>query len=392
MAGDSTVVDLLATRAELDTRARAIGAALMRRGLTGERVLVALPAGADYVATLFGCLYAGVVAIPLAPDRRRLRAVADDADPAAVFGDVRLSGVETLSDLAADPDDWRRPDIDDDTLALLRYAPTGPVQGVMVSHANLVASATQLVRQLGMRSDTGVVSYLSPYGDLGLVGGVLAPALVGARVTLVPPDASPEVWLRAVSVRRARISFAPELAYAWRPDREYDLTHWDVAVTAADPATLDRFANRLAPHGFRRSAFFPAYWSPEATALVTSRPGFAVTGFDDDTLEPGRLAKPGATALVDRGRAVSGMDVAIVDPLTATRCPDGTTGEVWVSGPNVAVGYLGRPAASERTFCARLRGSTELYLRTGALGFVHNGGLHLTEDPLELEDRAGSRA
>ncbi|MFI7675242.1 AMP-binding protein [Actinophytocola sp. NPDC049390] len=377
-----TLVDLLTgAPAGLGTRARAIGATLVRRGLTGHRVLVALPPGGDYVAHLLGCLHAGVVAVPVSPEpSARLDEIVDDAQPAAAIG--RVAGVEQLTGLDGDPRDQCRPDLDSDPLALLQYADTGPVRGVMLTHGNLVAGATQLVRHLGMRPDTGVVSYLSPYRDLGLVGGVLAPLLVGAPVTLVPADASPAAWLHTISARRARIGFAPDLAHAWHDDREYpalDLSTWDVAVTGAGPATLDRFANRLARHGFRRSALFPAYWSPEATALVAGRPGLAVNGFDEDTLEPGRLVKPGATALVDRGRAVSELDVAIVDPLTATRCSEGTTGEVWVAGPNVAVGYLGRPATSEQTFCARLRGSTQNYLRTGELGFLHNGGLHLVE-------------
>lgn len=380
-----TFVDLVAERARLDTHARSVAAALVRRGLTGHRVLVLLPPGAEYVAALLGCLYAGVVAIPASPERNarfeaRLAEIIDDAQPSAAISHLPLAGIDTLSTLGTDPRDWRRPELGPDTLALVQYAPTGPVRGVMLSHANLTAATTQLVRHLGMRADTGVVSYLPPYSDLGLVGGVLAPLLTGARVTLLPADTTPGEWLRTVSLRRASISFAPELAYTWHTEpATLDLSRWDAAVSPASPETLDAFATRLAPHGFRRDSLYPAYWSPEATALVAGRRGLAVTGFDADTLEPGRLVKPGNTRLADHGRAVSDLDVAIVDPLTATRCPDGTTGEVWVAGPNVAVGYLGRPAESERTFCARLRGSTDHYLRTGQYGFLRDGGLHLAE-------------
>lgn len=397
----STFVDLVRTRAALGDRAEAVAAALVRRGLTGHRVLVLLPPGADYVAALLGCLHAGAVAIPAAPEpSARLTEIIDDAQPAAVIGDLRaipggrllvagdrhvaihdlpLDGLDIVSGLDNHPKDWRRPEIGPDTLALLQYPQTGPVRGVMVSHANLVAAVTQLVDHLGMRADTGVVSYLPPYSDLGLVGGVLAPLLTGARVTPVPANATPDEWLRTISVRRARISFAPELAYAWHAEGGHDLSRWDVAVTSAAPATLDGFVNRLAPNGFRRAAFFPAYWSAEATALVAGRPGLAAGGFDEDSLEPGRKVRPGNTPVLDHGPAVSELDIAIVDPLTATRCPDGIAGEIWVAGPNVAVGYLGRPDASEETFCARLRGSADNYLRTGRFGFVRDGGLHLTE-------------
>ncbi len=378
MTGTTSFVDLVEVRPGLGARARAVAGELIRRGLTGHRVLVLLPPGAEYVATLLGCFYAGAVAVPVHPhDSGRLAEIVDDAQPAAAIG-LPLTNVRRLSGFDGDAREWRHPDVGPDTLALLQYARSGPVQGVMLSQANLAAAATQLVRHVGMRASTGVVSYLPPYSDLGLVGGVLAPLLTGARVTLLPADTTPGEWLRMVSLRRAAISFAPDLAYAWHTiPGGLDLSRWAVAVTGAGPETLDRFANLLAPHGFRREAFFPAHWLPEATALIAGRQGLEITGFDADSLEPGRLVKAGDTRLVNLGAGV--QDIAIVDPLTATRCPDGTAGEVWVAGPNVAVGYLGRPGASERTFCARLRGSTDNYLRTGQFGFLRDGALHLAE-------------
>lgn len=378
MTGTTTFVDLVEVRPGVGARARAVAGALMRYGLTGHRVLILLPPGAEYVATLLGCFYAGAVAVPAQPhDNARLAEIVADAQPAAAIG-LPLTEVPTLSGFESKPHEWRYPDIGPDTLALLQYAQSGPVRGVMLSHANLVAAATQLVQHVGMRADTGVVGYLPPYSDLGLVGGVLAPLLTGARVTLLPADTTPGEWLRMVSLRRAAISFAPDLAYAWHTvPAGLDLSHWGVAVTGAGPETLDRFATLLTPHGFRRPAIFPAYWLPEATALVAGRRGLEVTGFDPDTLEPGRRVKPGGTGLASLGAGV--QSIAIVDPLTATRCPDGTAGEVWVAGPNVAVGYLGRPGASERTFCARLRGSTDNYLRTGRFGVFRHGALYLAE-------------
>lgn len=373
-----TIVDLVEVRPGMAARTRAVAGTLLRNGLTGHRVLILLPPGADYVAALLGCLYAGAVAVPVQPhDNGRLAQIVADAQPAAAIG-LRLTDVPLLSVDDGGRGEWRNPDAGPDTLAMLQYAQSGPVRGVMLSHANLAAAATQLVRHVGMRADTGVVSYLPPYSDLGLVGGVLAPLLTGARVTLLPADTTPGEWLRMVSLRRAAISFAPDLAYAWhRVPAGLDLSHWAVAVTGAGPDTLDRFANLLAPHGFRRDALFPAHWLPEATALVAGRQGVETSGFAPDTLEPGRLVKPGETRLVNLGAGM--QDIAIVDPLTATRCPDGTAGEVWVAGPNVAVGYLGRPGASERTFCARLRGSTDNYLRTGQFGFLRDGALYLAE-------------
>lgn len=58
-----------ATYAELDRRARGIGAWLETHDARGERVLLLYPAGLDYIAAFFGCLYAGAVAVPAYPPR-----------------------------------------------------------------------------------------------------------------------------------------------------------------------------------------------------------------------------------------------------------------------------------------------------------------------------------
>ncbi|GAB3461122.1 AMP-binding protein [Actinophytocola sediminis] len=389
--------------ADLDTRARTIGATLTGHGLAGQRILVLLPSGLDYVAVLLGCLYAGAVAVPLPPlagplSAARAAVLADAAAAAAIVPPGTATdlpgGVPTLSttDLMAAPASaWRRPEIGPDTLALLRYSPISrEPHGVMVSHANLLAGCRQVASVFGADRDARVVSGSPPHQDMGLTAGILHPIFTGSPATLLDPHefrARPERWLRLIADRQARISGGPDAALDGCADLSadelagLDLSTWDVAFTDAAPATMDRFANRLAGNGFRRRALFACYWLTEATALVTGRRAPAATSFDADSLAPGRPARPRSPGqpVLDRGRAGDELDIVIVDPLTATRCPDGTAGEIWVSGPNVAVGYLGKPEASERTFCARLRGSTDNYLRTGDLGFVHAGGLHVTD-------------
>ncbi|HEV7649119.1 MAG TPA: AMP-binding protein [Actinophytocola sp.] len=367
---------------ELDERARSIGASLVAQGLAGARILVLLPPDLDFVAAVLGCWYAGAVAVPR-PDRE-LAFVLEDADPAAAIvpPGMPLPGVAslTLAELTKPADGWRRPDIGPDSLALLHYA-GGP--GVMVSHGNLVAGARQAGRLFGAGADAGVVTRLG--ACRGLVTGVLHPVLAGARATLLSPRAGADEWLRAISDRGARVSGGTERDFARAAVADglddLDLSTWDIAFTDGSTATMDVFADRFVRNGFRRTSFFPCYWLPEATALVAGRRGPVATPFDVDTLAPGRLAKPRAegTPVLDRGRPADELEVAIVDPLTGTRCPDGTAGEIWVSGPNVAVGYLGRPDVSEHRFCARLTGSTDNFLRTGDVGFVHDGGLHVAE-------------
>ena len=68
----------------------------------------------------------------------------------------------------------------------------------------------------------------------------------------------------------------------------------------------------------------------------------------------------------------------IVDPATGQAVPDGVTGEIWVSGRSVAAGYYNREALTRQVFHARLPDDERRYLRTGDLGFLHDGELFIT--------------
>ena len=74
------------TYGELDRRARAIGAWLESFNARGERALLLYPPGLDYIATYFGCLYAGVTAVPAYPPRLnrpvpRIQSIVADTQP-----------------------------------------------------------------------------------------------------------------------------------------------------------------------------------------------------------------------------------------------------------------------------------------------------------------------
>src|SRR5436309_1520279 len=79
-----------ATFGEIDERARAIATALAERCAPGDRALLLCPPGLDFVAAFFGCLYAGVVAVPAYPPRSpralpRLSGMLADSAPAVAL-------------------------------------------------------------------------------------------------------------------------------------------------------------------------------------------------------------------------------------------------------------------------------------------------------------------
>ncbi|WP_019633395.1 fatty acyl-AMP ligase [Actinomadura atramentaria] len=410
------------TYADLYARAARLGAAL-RAGLPpGARVLLLLPPGPDYVVAVFGCFHAGAVAVSAAPpspaqlDRAlpRLRSIVADARVSGVVTNALVrsfvDGLAPLTDdgrplLWLDAEDAGRPGgpllpptpTDPDTSAFLQYTSgsTADPRGVMVGHRNLLANCAALVETYGADADSVLFSWLPPYHDMGLIGGVLQPVYVGAPCHVVSPVAvirRPRRWLEGMSRFRATISGGPNFMYdrcvlRCPPDlaETLDLSHWRVAVNGAEPvraATMEAFAAAFAPAGFRAEAFAPSYGLAEATLVVTaSRRGPAVRRFDAAELRAGR-ARPAddGVPLAGNGEVIADHTVRIVDPETLAPCPDGVIGEVWVQGPSVALGYWDDPRTTSATFRARIAGDPGAgdFLRSGDLGFLRDGELFVT--------------
>lgn len=412
------------TYAELDRQARTIGAWLESHGLVGGRALLLYPAGLEFVAAFFGCLYAGVGAVPVYPPRRnrslvRIQAIADDARAkVALTTESVLTRVDPLIDETPHlkqltwlatcriPDEmgqqWEMPDVRGDTLAFLQYTSgsTGTPKGVMLSHANLVHNSALISYAFEhTRSGLGVF-WLPSYHDMGLIGGILQPMYVGRPNVLMSPMAflqKPFRWLSAISRFGGTTSGGPNFAYDLcvrkitpQQRQELDLSSWEVAFNGAEPVreeTLKEFSRTFAGCGFRRQAFYPCYGLAEATLIVSG--GYArelpvVRSFDAEALTAGRAiaceaGSPGARGLVGCGETLPDQRISIADPDTMRRCGEGRVGEIWVAGPSVAGGYWQQAPRTESTFGAYLKDSGEgPFLRTGDLGFMLDGELYVT--------------
>lgn len=420
---DGETEEVPLTYGELDRQARAIAAWLQSHGLAGQRALLLYPAGNEFIASFFGCLYAGVVAVPAYPPRMnrsldRIHAIAQDSQAkialttSGVLERVRplLTGMpelERLTWLATDqtPVDiesqWQAPKADPKALAFLQYTSgsTGTPKGVMLSHANLLHNCALIGYAFELTHSNKGVFWLPSYHDMGLVGGILAPLYQGTLNVLMSPMSflqRPFRWLQAISRYRAATSGGPNFAYDLcirkvTPEQraQLDLSSWNVAFNGAEPVrgeTLDRFAEMFEPCGFRREAFYPCYGLAEATLIVSG--GFkaeapVVRSFDAKALENRKVVDvpamdEGARRLVGSGRKLPDEQIVIAHPETMTRCQPGEVGEIWVSNPGVAQGYWQRPVETEEVFHARLRDTNEgPFLRTGDLGFFQDGELYV---------------
>ena len=408
---------------DLDRRARSIAACLQNSGIAGQqaRALLLYPPGLDYIEAFFGCLYAGVIAVPAYPPsgrhRQRLQAIFRDASPALVMTVTELrdrfaAGAESslgqgaISWLATDEldtgeaDAWTPFAADPDSLAFLQYTSgsTGNPRGVMISHANLLVNQALIRQSFQHSKHSTLVGWLPLYHDMGLIGNVLQPLYVGSTAYLMSPLAfleKPFRWLQAISTYRARTSGGPNFAYDLcarkitpEQKRDLDLSCWTVAFSGAEPVratTLDRFAAAFADCGFRRENFFPCYGLAEAT-LVVSAPtrgkSPALRRADRNALWANRIAEAttgAALALVGCGHTWPGHEVCVVHPETAVPCADGEIGEIWAAGPSMAKGYWNQPKESVLVFQAQLAGEeTGRFLRTGDLGFLEHGELFVT--------------
>ncbi|WP_394824896.1 fatty acyl-AMP ligase [Pendulispora albinea] len=421
------------TYGELTRSARAVAAALKQHARPGDRAILLYPSGLDFIVAFFGCLLARIVAVPtyppdpsrLARSLERLASVTDDAEPALVLGPrslleamsplrdafaslgaARWLETDTLSaaedHASPSPADLPRPE----DIAFLQYTSgsTSAPRGVAITHGNLVANAILASDSLFLAGAT-VVSWLPLYHDMGLMGCILYPVFTGYRSILMSPVdflRRPVRWLRAISNYRATTTVAPDFAFALctrrvraEERRTLDLSALRVAINGAEPVrpeTIAGFSSAFAEAGFDESAFLPAYGLAESTLYVAggcarrppTRLHLDAKALSAGDVAPVREASASTCTLIGCNRlpdAPHAPRIAIVDPATHARCPPGRVGEIWVSGTSVASGYFERKDATRETFGARIQGETHpayAYLRTGDLGFLHEGELFVS--------------
>lgn len=428
--------------AELDKRARAIAAEIQKRGGAGHPVLVVQDPGVDYAASLFGCLYARAIAVPVYPPQMlrlqqtlpRLQAMVANAGAKCMISTRDLIGDRVLPmwqmphpmaiavdeiDLEA-VDDWDGVLPGPDDVAVLQYTSgsTGNPRGVVLPHRVLLSNLNAVIEHYHFEGANSV-QWVPPYHDMGLIGGIFVPIFRGVEAVVISPVdfvRNPLLWLQSIDHYNGTSNGSPNFGYELcvRRIKEadcdavgLDLSSWKVAIAGAEPVrakTLRRFAEKFAPYGFAPETFCPAFGMAETTVVATGTPlgqRYRTITVDSTQLQAGELVsvdslqpnthgdQPIVTQeLVSSGVAVESMTFEIVDPQTYRRVPDGTIGEIWFRGASVARGYWNDPEATAKTFGARIQGDpdneAQQFLRTGDLGSRLDGDLFVTGRLKEL--------
>lgn len=412
----------------LEQSVQAVATLLQSLGSRGKPVLLLYPPGIEYIVAFLGCSYAGAIAVPAYPPRpnrslERLQIMIQDAGAAIALthSDV-LQGLERrfqdspflkkLHWLATDALDtalannWQDPDVSAHDLALLQYTSgsTGKPKGVMVSHGNLIDNSAKIYHFFGHSEASRGMSWLPPYHDMGLVGGILQPLYAGMPIALMPPVAflqKPFRWLQIVSQYGATTSGGPNFAYdlciqKTTPEQRtsLDLSRWQVAFSGAEPVraeTIKNFTEAFEVAGFQRQAFYPCYGMAETTLIVTGGSPqqmphvYAVkaSGLQQGQAIP--ASDEAGQTLVSCGEPAADQPLLIVDPETCKICSEGQVGEIWIgSSGSVTQGYWQQAEQTTNTFQAFTQDAQGPFLRTGDLGFLQGGELFVTGRRKEL--------
>jgi acyl-CoA synthetase (AMP-forming)/AMP-acid ligase II/thioesterase domain-containing protein len=409
------------TYSELMGRAVDIAAAINSQAAPSPTVVLLYAPGLEFIRALLGCFYAGAVAVPTYPplSRRmadRFQVIARDAGASVVLTTRDLYQVVTgLSDKGAGSDslqviftdelprssaDWTTPNVSESQPAFIQYTSgsTADPKGILVTHGILASNCKANNERMRPETWPAMVSWLPPYHDMGLVGAILHPLASRLPVHLMSPLdflRDPLSWLRLISATGAGGSGGPNFGYdlcVRRFDEKQlagvDLSSWSNAFIGADRVrhdTLKRFHATYAHLGFSWKSFYPCYGLAETTLFATGGQFDAppdVLHIRQDALRsnqvlPGTPDEDGTVAVVSCGQPPSAHSVLIQIPGAGTIADEDVVGEILFAGPSMAASYW-RHSRSESLDPDMTAVGGRPYLRTGDLGFIHDGGLYVT--------------
>ena len=420
------------TYASFLLRAEAIaGHLLSDRGFSaGDRLLLAYPPGLEMICAFFGCVRVGLIPVPVYPPSSRgfqsalykMVHIARDCQATGVLtsldyhaslktnlarSGVSTSGVDVdyISGLPwIATEDFVEttgglPTVVSSEILFLQYTSGSTMEpkGVVVSHENILDTCPLVIEN----DAPIVVSWLPQYHDMGLIGCYLYPALRGGTTYGFSPTdfiQRPVLWFETISKYRATSTAAPNFAYDYclrtgRLPKETleacDLSSLLVLMCAAEPVkpdTYTRFLEAFEPYGLKAESFYVAYGLAENTLAVTLH-GRNIVSVNKRALTLGKARMTTEVSEIDMAKQVvscgvplAGLDLKIVDPEGHFALEPGRVGEIWLAGKGKCLGYWNNSELTLKQFRARLvddRPYDDGYLRTGDLGFMHDGELYV---------------
>lgn len=281
-------------------------------------------------------------------------------------------------------------------------ASTGRSKAIAISHENIIANTIGIKEASKAGDDQIVIGWLPLYHDMGLIGTELLSLVNNYEAYHMAPFdflKRPKRWLDAITRFKGTLSPSPDFAYDYCSQlidednmEGLDLSSWKLAFNGAEPIqvkTLQRFIEKFSKAGFAASTFLPCYGLAEATLAVSFSPDTRVpkflkidqlsVGFDKKVIvhEEGLLNKniekqfDDGTYIISVGTPLPGMNVWI-NGEDGKQVEEGICGEIMISGPSVAQGYIFDHTEPVQAFQDRK-------VATGDIGFFYQGELYVLE-------------
>lgn len=393
------------TYAELYTRALRLAGSVQERTPAGARVLLVFHPGLELAVAFAAVILAGRIPLTttslIHKDLPRLQAITASAEPSLmVCGDALATSlapavaaigaaypVETYGQLMETGGDWSHPGIRPDDIAFLQYTSgsTSSPKGVVVTHAGLLHNLQQIQSKFGNSADDVSISWLPPYHDMGLIGGILEPLFVPVPTVFMPPlyfIQKPLRWLKAIERYQGTATGGPNFALQMCVDRippaeaeQLSLRSLRLLFSGAErirPSTLEAFEKRFRPSGLPDRVIYPCYGLAESTLISTG--GVWGTGYTVNH-HPGL-----GTSHVSCGTSIKDQALLIADPTSGELLEEGQVGEILIGSPSVTPGYYRDANADAELFriITYVTGASLRMLRTGDLGYLHQGELFVT--------------
>ncbi|KAL6609439.1 hypothetical protein ACP70R_039408 [Stipagrostis hirtigluma subsp. patula] len=397
-----------------------------------DTVLVLASPGLRLVELLFACQRAGLTAVPVIPPdpansggpahAHLLRAVTQTRPKVAVadacyIDDVmklaagavkpgRLASLRSLQWLAVDeleregghgPAAAGYVGCGPKDVYLIQYTSgaTGVPKPVMVTAGSAAHNLRAMRKAYDLHPGSVVVSWLPQYHDCGLMF-LLLTVVAGATCVLTSPDAfvrRPRLWLELVSEFRATCTPVPSFALPLvlrrgrgrgrsangrRPPLELgSLLNLILVNEPIYKSSVDEFVEVFGRDGLRSTSISPSYGLAEnCTFVSTAWRSWCCSDLPPykKLLPSARLSPPSSV----QDEAAQEIEIVVVDEDTGELVEDGVEGEIWVSSPSNASGYLGHPSASREVFCARVPAAGGVcFVRTGDRGVVKGAERYL---------------